>query len=281
MRVIQHKQWSIAYFNHMAAIWDITIRHNFKGNNTNWVTNNNNSLLKALLNMNNKDWRIIQIRETMHRRDWKILTLEEEEYRTVSQSVIQQCLDRLKTQFMPNSTAPQQPNNTCTHPTDTQQIDRISANSTTKPNIDDYIQLSNTSKETKELKYLDNENNKTQMIKELTLTLNQEIILPPNWITGPTMMAISDLTNNNPSRTMERNNNNNPCTHHTSSPLFLNSTLHTALECDHTSNSDNRNQLKEYLKKAGLEHETLTNCMKNIKGQQAILKQIKNVALKY
>lgn len=80
IRAGRHCEYPNGYFNSMGMAWVLT--------NSNDITNktmvfpNSCSLLQALRNMSNRDWRIITLREKLQTEGWSICTINKETYST-------------------------------------------------------------------------------------------------------------------------------------------------------------------------------------------------------
>ena len=72
-------KYPVKYFNTLGAIW--TLMETNKSSCKDILMNENDPLLKALMNHKSKDWRITRIREELVGSNWRIFTTNKKEYR--------------------------------------------------------------------------------------------------------------------------------------------------------------------------------------------------------
>lgn len=274
---IQHNQWPNSYFNQLAALWHIVIKTNNKGHNTTWLTDQKNSIVQALYNMNNHDWRIIKLRETMVTRGWNIHFLHDTDTQQIKDQLTIKQHQQHRKRLEKNQQNPHE------HNVENEGTNHMSTN---QPDIADYIRASDIKQHKKETLDMAKQTDKTDLIKELTTKAGCEIEIPPNWITGKAILALSGLTLNSANEltnsTTEPHLNTCQCLHRIS--IYRHPTLHKALECQ--QHQQNRTELLykklnriENFPKTKEPNIDLRNILQNKRSTQAIIKLLSKVSL--
>lgn len=81
-KIGRHEDYPIAYFNSFATLQKIVSDRSIQ--NRSLVLYEQNSLIKALENYNNHDWRLIHLRETLFDNGWRIYKIEKETHSDLS-----------------------------------------------------------------------------------------------------------------------------------------------------------------------------------------------------
>lgn len=88
IKMSRHTGYQVAYFNTIAMIWDMA--HNRDRTlNRRLLMGENDAILKALYNVLNHDWRVIQLRERLAENGWRIYTIEQDKAKTLRGMTLQ------------------------------------------------------------------------------------------------------------------------------------------------------------------------------------------------
>lgn len=196
----RHAQYPISYFNSFALIWKIVIDRTC---NTRLITlSESNSILSAIENPHNKDWRVIQLRERMFDNGWKIYKIRHNEdkrlratlaerYKNISPQYDRNAfINDIRLWFNENETTTTE-NQTRTNMRPAHRVESLA-----EPYLLDYKRRNHINK------WASIEDNSyylgchTNITRALASKPSVWQSITPNWIDGPKMLTLSGMTSN-------------------------------------------------------------------------------------
>lgn len=194
IRIGRHNQYPISYFNSFALLLKIVSERTIQSRTL--VMSETNSILKALENTNNNDWRVIQLRERMFDNYWKIQKITLSEEHRLKTRLIEQ-YQQLNLRLNPNDSEDytawliRNENNlddTHSNRPYTHQVEQLYY-----PDLSDYKRRNYLNK------WIPIEDNtfflrmNTNITKELTPKPSIWQNIPPNWLSGQKMLALTGM----------------------------------------------------------------------------------------
>lgn len=197
----RHSHYSISYFNSFALIYKYVTDKTIT--NRSLTLNEKNSILGALENAHNRDWRVIQLRERMITHGWRINKIKYEEERRLRMALSESYKHinlrhdsnmimndfRLWIEYNDRITEGRMEERSDTRPT-------FNVESLNEPYLADYKGRNHMNKR------MLIENNSfflrchTSITKELALDVNIWQSITPNWLDGTKMMVLGGMTTN-------------------------------------------------------------------------------------
>lgn len=153
-----HKHYPHSYFDKLALIWDVINDSTILCRNL--ALERNESLLSALKNMRNKDWRIIELRERMHKNGWRVFHVNHEE-----------------------------------RPSNVDRVCNEGIKALEHPNVEDYKRKNDLKRAICSKKTDENSENLTKIMQIICNDADAWATLPPNWYNGEAIMALTGLIN--------------------------------------------------------------------------------------
>lgn len=192
----RHAEYPIGYFNSFAMLQQQTKSENIEHKNL--VMADNSSILMALENYNNHDWRLIKLRETIYEKKWRIFKIDEPTHKAMNEyinSIYRNLATRVDTTaddfetwlvLMEQSTGGEETR-------EANQENRTIIDSIKEPYLGDYKErnkLNRMNRSQDRAKLMEAHTSLTRIICSKPETWQE---ITPNWIDGQKMLMLSGL----------------------------------------------------------------------------------------
>lgn len=193
----RHATYPIGYFNSFAILYKIASDRSVT--NRNLITSESNSLLQALENYNNKDWRLINLRETLADNGWRVYKIKKNQYCDVDRyvtNIYKKLINRVNPAVEDIESWMRlidRPDNSDTSQQNTDQWNNLQIQSIQRPYLDDYNSRNDLSKINRREDLEIFCNLQTRIIRQLCLKSDVWQDITPNWIDGPKILMLSGM----------------------------------------------------------------------------------------
>lgn len=205
---VRHEQYNTVYFNTLSTIRALA---DFEENQAKrkLIPERSSSLLLALTNSRNHDYRIIELREDLYDLGWTIFAMKDEIYHEIKNKIDQECSK--------------------------QQIQIVTVD---RPNITDYRNKFILKRMIDQNTVSYRRDNLTSFCSSICSNIQAWDNINPTWITGKRALMLSGLSNNN--GRLEKTDNDKTCSCETNNRTrrrIKNIIAHKAFECELTNRS--------------------------------------------